>query len=652
MGTPQKGTPSVMAKPPHFLAALTLIGFLGVQPAWAIPTVVGTSFTYDGRGNLLSTREQAIGATTTFTYEPVFNQVSSITDPNGNVTRVVYDSKGNPVTITDAQGNATTLTYDARGLLTTVTDALAHTTRFTYDPATRNLLATTDPLGNTSTLAYDSAGNVGASTDAAGRTTQFSYDSMNHLVSVTDAAGGVTRYSYDVAGNLTDVTDANGDITAFEYDAMNRLIRTTNPVGQVERFTYDPTGNLMEEVDAKGQRVRFSYDAANQLMGKILEDASGAATDTVTYAYDAVGTLTQVQDGDSKLTFTYDQAGRLIRATTGDSASPELTQPVTTLTSTYDKAGNRLSLSLRDPAGVEAISLASTYDSLNRLTSSLRGGPGGAEAISYIYDLLSRRTQLHLPNGTETAYTYDAASQLLSLVHRLTALPQTILAQATYSYDPVGNRTSLTDLPGFHSFGYDALNRLIAATHPVAAALPNESYTYDSVGNRLSSHLSSAHRYDAANRLLEDDTFTYSYDANGNLVTKTDKATGATTTYTYDPEDQLVAGTISQAVAGEGSVLGTSFTYRYDGLGRRVEKAVNGVITRYVYDNEDIVLEYKSVRPEHSIESSAGSVEGRKGGLLAVRGSTNSPRTAWALKFQGTSPWVSGSPLIQTHKLM
>jgi RHS repeat-associated protein len=33
-------------------------------------------------------------------------------------------------------------------------------------------------------------------------------------------------------------------------------------------------------------------------------------------------------------------------------------------------------------------------------------------------------------------------------------------------------------------------------------------------------------------------------------------------------------------------------SYKYDGLGRRIEKNVDGKITRYVYDNEDIILEY------------------------------------------------------------
>jgi RHS repeat-associated protein len=52
---------------------------------------------------------------------------------------------------------------------------------------------------------------------------------------------------------------------------------------------------------------------------------------------------------------------------------------------------------------------------------------------------------------------------------------------------------------------------------------------------------------------------------------------------THDAENQLVS-----VISDQGSVI----RYRYDGLGRRIEKNVNGKITRYVYDNEDIILEY------------------------------------------------------------
>ncbi len=71
--------------------------------------------------------------------------------------------------------------------------------------------------------------------------------------------------------------------------------------------------------------------------------------------------------------------------------------------------------------------------------------------------------------------------------------------------------------------------------------------------------------------------------ANGNLTSKTDKITLATTSYTYDTQDKLTRIDFPDL----------SFaTYRYDGLGRRIEKDVNGAVTQYVYDGSAILLEY------------------------------------------------------------
>ncbi|MFH1493005.1 MAG: hypothetical protein ABIE81_06720 [Candidatus Omnitrophota bacterium] len=70
---------------------------------------------------------------------------------------------------------------------------------------------------------------------------------------------------------------------------------------------------------------------------------------------------------------------------------------------------------------------------------------------------------------------------------------------------------------------------------------------------------------------------------NGNLTSKANKSIPSdVTTYTYSVENQLVSV--------ESGPLAVSYTY--DGLGRRIEKNVNGTITRYVYDNEDIIAEY------------------------------------------------------------
>ena len=86
---------------------------------------------------------------------------------------------------------------------------------------------------------------------------------------------------------------------------------------------------------------------------------------------------------------------------------------------------------------------------------------------------------------------------------------------------------------------------------------------------------------------MEDADFTYQYDNNGNMTRKTAKVSGAVTQYEYDAENRLVR------VASPSNTA----NYRYDGLGRRVEKEViagTTTTTRYVYDNEDILLELNS----------------------------------------------------------
>jgi RHS repeat-associated protein len=126
---------------------------------------------------------------------------------------------------------------------------------------------------------------------------------------------------------------------------------------------------------------------------------------------------------------------------------------------------------------------------------------------------------------------------------------------------------------------YDALQRLTTGGTTGTA----ETYDYDLVGNRTTSFLSFSHTHDDLNRLLEDDQFLYTYDDNGNLETKTEKATSDVTTYQWDAQDQLIQ--IDRPDA-------TTVTYKYDGLGRRIEKDVAGSSTRYVYDGQDILLEY------------------------------------------------------------
>jgi len=62
---------------------------------------------------------------------------------------------------------------------------------------------------------------------------------------------------------------------------------------------------------------------------------------------------------------------------------------------------------------------------------------------------------------------------------------------------------------GAHTFGYDELQRLTSATHPNQ---PAESYSYDPVGNRTTSHQSTSYTYAPVNRVTQIGSTTYTYD--------------------------------------------------------------------------------------------------------------------------------------------
>ena len=151
-----------------------------------------------------------------------------------------------------------------------------------------------------------------------------------------------------------------------------------------------------------------------------------------------------------------------------------------------------------------------------------------------------------------------------------------------YTHDLVGNRTSMTDMAGTHNYAYDVIYRLLQATHPVP---PTEQFTYDQAGNRLTDTSGNSYFYNNANRLLNYNGVTFTYDANGNIISRGDSC--GTTTYTWDSENRLTG---VNGFKPDCSTLVAS--YKYDPFGRRIEKNVNGTVTKYLYSDEDIIAEY------------------------------------------------------------
>jgi len=601
------------------------------------------TYSYDQRGNLLTSSENTNGATTKYTYEPTFSQVTSITDPDNNITTIEYDDKGNPISIKNALGDERLFTYNDKGQIETATDERSNVTEYTYN-ADGNILSITNQLGGVTNFTYGDAGNMLTQSDAEGRITEFTYDSINRIATITDPLGGITNLTYDNIGNLETITNPTGQVTEYAYDELQRRIEVKDPISGMSSFAYDKSGNLLKTTNSLGDSTEYIYDDANQLTKTI--DALGYETETsyniegniatvtdendnvtqfvydninrlieridpkgnsayftydkrnnlerftnrrnqrIVNSYDALSRLSYIKTPDNDLSFTYDKASNLTRASDNDSdlistydslnrletvlTTEWGTQPEVTLTNSYDKVGNRLKLE----TSIDTTSSIEYSYNDNNLLETLTTGSG--KIISFDYDAANRLTNLAFPNSITSNFTYDTQGRLENIIHQNGSGN---LLDLAYGYNNLGNISSITEPSKIQSFTYDKIQQLITGG---STAKP-ENYQYDPAGNREASHLSAEYSHDAANHLEQDDQFDYIYDKEGNLTSRTDKTNEEVTIFTWDAQNKLTKITHSD---------NTETNYRYDALGRRIEKNVNSNITKYVYDSSDILVEF------------------------------------------------------------
>lgn len=91
----------------------------------------------------------------------------------------------------------------------------------------------------------------------------------------------------------------------------------------------------------------------------------------------------------------------------------------------------------------------------------------------------------------------------------------------------------------------------------------------------------SPYAYNASNELTSTPVATFTYDTNGNTLTKSDSS--GMTTYNWDFENRLT----SVILPGAGGTV----TFKYDPLGRRIQKSSSTATTNYLFDGAEIIEE-------------------------------------------------------------
>ncbi|ASJ76272.1 RHS repeat-associated core domain-containing protein [Granulosicoccus antarcticus] len=515
--------------------------------------MLGTEFTgtYDTLGRMTSTTSP--DGTTSFTYQGDTDRVITLTTPSGRIHRTNYDMFGNPTQLVDAAGNVSTLSYAMNGDLSSFTDAEGHRTVAATD-APGYLISTTDALGRTSTFTYDDRGNMEIMVNPAGDTSTFSYDVLDRQTSVSDEMGNTTSYRYDAAGRVLSLRNSAGFEHEYEYDGFGRLLNETRPDGYTKSYTYQTSNLPASMTDSRGRVYQFTFDRSQRMTGiDVSGDSAVGGADRRRYTYDVLGRVLSISSAGPTINYTYDSLGRVLSEGQGRS----------TVAYSYNNEGEVLSSTHSD----ETVSYS--YDARGLISELVT--PSGAHGFTY--DKVGRQVTHTRPGNRSSTKSYDAVGRILALDH--SSLSGDLLQ---YTWDTLDRIIQIEGAPnGPMSFTYDVIGRLVTANTGQSFA-----YQYDSRHNRTESD----QQYDAFNKLLEDNTFSFGYDAAGNLTSRVNKLTGIETQYNYNARDRL-----SSVVEVQNEVPTELSRYTYDGMNRRTRKIASSITTNFQWAGDMLIGE-------------------------------------------------------------
>ncbi len=606
-----------------------------------------TKYDYDKWGQLKMVRlvdevgaplnNQSNGMLVSYSYNTLGDRITKtipIDDGWLSTTAYEYDGLGrvkkvylpNPTTGSSSKSSGTPIfyeyEYDANGRLFQVTapskdgTAAGAVTEYEYDDRGRIWKVILPPDGSTNSP-----------------TTEYTYDDTDfEFVSITDPTGNKTTWTFDVFGRI--------ESELFEgYDASLPGLVTLG----TRTYDYDQNGRLVELIDRNDRRIEFVYDALGRMTSENWYDTSSSQSSirTLSYEYDWGGRLTATSDlSSASYLFEYD---KLNRQTTSTVNLDGLHVSVT-LASQYDHHGNREQLAASwKNLSTQAVTLDFVnnygFDALHRVTSIEQDGQSGGNTVAdkqvgLIYNDAGQLKQINRFNqivGTPEAPTpglYDASTNpngaiaISNYVYdhagRLTDLDTDLLDTTTSSitqewvYDLLNRVTQYTNSSdsyfngGVTDYDYDDLNQLIEED-PGAS----QTYDYDLSGNREMT----GYVFGPGNRIEEDGTWTYTYDDEGNLVSRY-TGHGLTQTFTYDHRNRL-----TDIELVNGSTTYYILHYDYDTFNRRVAREETHIVDanggegggggttsettaeKFVYDGDNVVLDfYKPVSGGYGLE--------------------------------------------------
>ncbi|MBZ0154459.1 MAG: hypothetical protein K8J09_23270, partial [Planctomycetes bacterium] len=452
---------------------------------------------------------------------------------------VTYAGLGWPVTETDALGRTYSFGYDAIGQMTSVT------------------LPTTDSgrgsatYGATITLQYDRRSQVA-------RVARTAHDDQGAAYA---HATVVTTQVYDYFGRpwreTSDTSPLGGSastdtLTTNEYDFGNRLWRVHASGGREARFLYDDHDHLFEHARRLDATTWASEVRGYHQDGVLARAVDPTGLEGTVDTLDAWGRPQRLHlPGDKHVYLIRDDENRLIQSEYRVGVGATLKQ---TIAFTRDDLGRVLDETLSAPGLATARTMTYTYNGLSRVATVIDGDGRGA---TYGYDhrgrLVRKQDRLLGATGNAEVFARDVAGNVTRVDH--------VEQRQTGSSSYVAT-TYRIDL------AYDAWDRLIRGDFFGSAgtvqfsryrgynSLGHATWYKDGVGKET------RRSFDAAGRKTDE----WLHQRNPSLP-----AVHLGIAYDDAPSDPLLSAILTRTDG-----VGNASEYRYDLLGRMVERRLAG----------------------------------------------------------------------------
>ncbi|NRR31443.1 DUF4214 domain-containing protein [Oxalobacteraceae bacterium] len=608
-------------------------------------------YSYNDRGWRTSMTD-ALGNRTLYFYDSVGRMTSTV-DAVGAVLHQEFDTLGQVISSTryskliDAATLASLEGGPDSALVLPAADGADQHSVFYYDKTGR-LTYTVNAAGEVDGRSYTAFDQLSVSVRYSVRLSQavlsalqggYIEPQLSTLIAQANlpanvAQNRISTFQYDANGRLTFSINANGEKQESTYNAFGQLtdstrygVRTDNisagkSANSVERYTYNLRGQVVDYTDPAGNHIATNYNGFGDVIERAQRATPGSVAidiskDSITRKfYDAKGQLKASIDPAAALTvYQYDSKGNLT-----DRRTYAKVLTAANLTTAKD-----LQVALTTIEAMGVVDAANddhqvyVYDARGRLittSTAKESALWAVEALTYnendqVIERIAYATPMALP-ATPVLSSSDAVSHLFydkdgRLCETLTAQRSVLNASKVLT----AREWSLTSIE-YDSFGnvaartaYSVTGSGLIATMDVVAAIKNDGnalpavtrYGYDSMNRAISTAVAQA----KVNGTLQWAFTSQSYDAAGNLSSRTQYATAATqaadstiaqpaadaardrtTTYKYDLANRLS----STADAEQGVV-----ELRYDARGNITQRiAGTGTgqrITRTVYDLND-----------------------------------------------------------------